>query len=145
MENIWETLDNDYYAILVQCNTLNGDLCRKGTMGDECLLKEIRGRMELIHYKAGVVNEFIKILKAAEVGNFDLGEEINDIVSFYYANFIIDLRIEIEQDCPNYFVDMKCSDFLESWRNLCKRYKDYFVKKITLPKSMDLTLYQLAK
>lgn len=144
MENIWEALDSEYYDMLLKCNTLSGDMCRKENTSNGCLLKEMRGRMELIHYKAEVVNEFIKILKTAEIGNFDLGDEINASVSFYYANFIIDLRIEIDCDCPHYFADMKCFDFVESWKKFCRLYKDYFRKSLDLPKGIDLSLYHLA-
>ena len=145
MENLWEKLDDDFYEILAKCNDMNGDLCRERNMYSKCILEEMRSRMELVHYKAGVVNEFIRILSAAEIGGFDLGEEITASASFYYANFIIDLRIEMEIECAHYFADRDCVNFIESWKNLCKRYKNYFRKKITLPKSMDLTLYQLAK
>lgn len=144
MENKMNTLASTFYDMLAECNTLSSDLCRKENMSDGCLLKEIHYRMEHIHYKAEVVSEFIKILKAAELGNLDLGDEINAAVSFYYANFIMDLNIEMEGSRPHYFADMKCFNFFENWKKLCRHYKDCFVKNIDLPKSIDLSPYYLA-
>lgn len=111
---------------------------------DGYMMKEIHDRMEVIHYKAEVLILFIKTLKAAEAENVDLGDNINDAVSFHFTIFISDLDLDIKNCFPHYFAYTECRELFCRWQKLCEFYKDYFLKTIDLPKAIDLSTYELA-
>lgn len=138
-----EELNSTYNNIVVKCNELSCMMYQKGNIEESCLMKEIQNRMVLIHHKAAAVNEFIKVFKALEAKNVDLGDKINGSVSCYYIIFISDLDLDIDNCCPRYFSNMECYELFCRWQKLCGLYKEYFVKTIDLPKSIDLTPYTL--
>lgn len=140
----WETLDLSYYNIVCECNDLSNILYQRGHTKDSYMMKEIHDRMEMVHYKAETALAFIKILKASEAENVDLGDELNGMVSFHYINLISDLDLDIEDVHSYYFADKKCHALFCRWRKLCGFYKDYFVKAVDLPKGIDLSPYHLA-
>lgn len=143
-QSIWESLDLSYYNITAECNDLSNMLFPKGNIMDGYMMKEIHDRMELIHYKAEVLILFIKTLKAAEAENVDLGDNINGAVNFHFTIFISDLDLDIKNCFPHYFAYMECHELFCRWQKLCALYKDYFIKTVELPKSIDLSTYELA-
>lgn len=144
MEQKWETLDTTYCNIVHECNELSNMLFYRGNTKDGGMMREIHDRMELVHYKAETALEFIKILKAAEAKNIDLGDEINGMVSFHYINLISDLDLDIEDVNAHYFANMKCYELFCRWKKLCGFYKNYLMKTVDLPKGIDLSPYKLA-
>lgn len=111
MEKEWEALDTIYDKMTIECSELIDRLYLKGNTADCFVMKELQNRIKVIHPKAESVLEFIKILKAAEAVNCNLGDEINSSVGYYYTDLIIDLHLDIDYENVHYLADMKCADF----------------------------------
>lgn len=122
MEKEWEALDTIYDKMTIECSELIDRLYLKGNTADYFVMKELQNRIKVIHHKAESVLEFIKILKAAEAVNCNLGYEINSSVGYYYTDLIIDLHLDIDYENVHYLADMKCADFFKRWRIQCVLY-----------------------
>lgn len=140
----WESLNKSYCSMVKECDELSNTMYQIGKISDSSFMKKIHDRMEMIHSKADMLLLFVKAFKTAETENVDLGKNIQGAVSCHYTIFIADLDLDIENCYTHYFADMKCYDLFCRWQKLCEAYKEYFTKKLDLPKGIDLSPYYLA-